>query len=95
MSWMNSDPSKLLQQCFLIGMIGIILCIVPLANMALAVFDPQKLVFLNGFGLLAQLFALSIAVYVLRMRKIPEEPKNKAKSMIIVLGAALVFFMLQ
>ncbi|QDH81422.1 hypothetical protein FKX85_21265 [Echinicola soli] len=95
MSWMDKDPSTLLQRCFVIGLIGIILCIIPLVNMAMAVFDPAKLVFLNGFGLLAQLVALSIAVYVIRMRKIAEGPKDKAKSLIIVLAVAVVFFILQ
>ncbi|GGF41967.1 hypothetical protein [Echinicola rosea] len=95
MSWMDKDPSKLLQRCFIIGLIGIILCIVPLANKVMAVFDPAKLAFLNGFGLLAQLLALSIAVYVLRMRKIAEGPKDKAKSLIIVLAVSLIFFILQ
>ncbi|AWW29789.1 hypothetical protein DN752_06460 [Echinicola strongylocentroti] len=95
MSWIDQDPRKLLQRCFIIGLVGILLCIIPLANTVWTIFDPQKLNFLNGFGLLAQLIALSIAVYVLRMRKIAEGPKDKAKSMVIVLGVALVFFMLR
>jgi len=56
--------------------------------------EPGKIFFLNGFGIGAQLLALSMAVLVIRQRKIPHEFKEKAKRMIIVLGAALVFFFL-
>lgn len=91
---MDRDPGKLLQRSFIIGIIGIVLCLIPMFNYVKPFAEPEKIFFLKGFGLGAQLLALSMAVLVMRTRKIPHEIKDKAKRMIIVLGAALVFFFL-
>ncbi|WP_460545436.1 hypothetical protein, partial [Echinicola sediminis] len=83
----DKDPGKVLQRSFIIGIIGILLCLIPMFNHVKPFAKPDKIFFLNGFGLGAQLLALSMAVLVMRKRKIPHEIKEKAKRMIIVLGA--------
>ncbi|WP_200980237.1 hypothetical protein [Echinicola sp. 20G] len=94
MSWMDKDAGKLLQRSFVIGLVGILLCLIPMANAILTFMDQEKLFFLNGFGLGAQLVALSMAVLVLRKRKVDQEHQEKAKRMIITLGVSLLFFIL-
>ncbi|UCS93445.1 hypothetical protein KZP23_22865 [Echinicola marina] len=90
----NKDPQQLLQRSFTIGIVGIILCFIPLINNITAFADPKKIFFLNGFGLAAQFMALSLAILVIRKRKIPHEIKDKSKRMIIVLSVSILFFFL-
>jgi len=47
---------------------------------------------INGVGIALQFFALSIAVLVLRRRKLEEKLKDKAKKMVLILGVALIYF---
>lgn len=49
---------------------------------------------LNGVGLALQLVGLSLAVLVIRQRKLAPEIKEKAKKMILVLAVGLMFFIL-
>ncbi|MEX2513119.1 MAG: hypothetical protein WD398_09445 [Cyclobacteriaceae bacterium] len=49
---------------------------------------------LNGLGLGSQLLGMSLAVLVLRRRKIDTVIKEKSKKMVLVLSVALLFFIL-
>ncbi|WP_353959637.1 hypothetical protein [Echinicola jeungdonensis] len=91
---MNQDSGNLLHRSFSFGITGILLCFIPLVNRTWPFVEQQKISFINGFGIAIQLLALSIAVLVLRKRKLDLEHKEKAKRMIIALGVALVFFIL-
>jgi len=91
MSWEEKNEELLLKRSFLFGISGIIICLFPLFN---AYFDFVNIPMtpINGIGIILQFFAISIAIMVLRKRKISEETKDKAKKMILVLGVALIFF---
>ena len=91
MKWFDKDENLLLQRSFIFGVTGIVICLVPLFN-GYFQFLKAPMGPLNGVGLGLQLFGLSIAIMVLRKRKISEQAKDKAKKMILVLGVALVFF---
>ncbi|MCH7398318.1 hypothetical protein MM236_09975 [Belliella sp. DSM 107340] len=93
MNWMEKDEDLLLQRSFLFGATGIILCLLALANTYYQVLE-APMGPLNGVGIALQFFGLSIAVLVLRKRKITEAVKDKSKKMILVLGVALFFFFL-
>lgn len=93
MKWFDKDENLLLQRSFIFGLTGIGLCLVPLFN-GYFQFLNAPMGPLNGVGLLLQFFGLSIAIMVLRKRKISEQAKDKAKKMILVLGVALVFFIM-
>lgn len=90
---MEKDEDLLLQRSFLFGATGIILCLLALANTYYQVLE-APMGPLNGVGIALQFFGLSIAVLVLRKRKITEAVKDKSKKMILVLGVALLFFFL-
>lgn len=90
---MEKDEDLLLQRSFLFGATGIILCLLALANTYYQVLE-APMGPLNGVGIALQFFGLSIAVLVLRKRKITEAVKDKSKKMILVLGVALFFFFL-
>lgn len=90
-NWMEKDENMLLKRSFIFGVTGIIICLIPLYNNYFH-FIEHSLGALNGIGIALQFFGLSIAVLVLRKRKIAEEVKDKAKKMVLVLGVALVFF---
>lgn len=90
---MEKDEDLLLQRSFLFGATGIILCLLALANTYYQVLE-APMGPLNGVGIALQFFGLSIAVLVLRKRKITEAVKEKSKKMILVLGVALLFFFL-
>ena len=78
MKWIDKDTKLLLQRSFLFGATGIIICMIPLFNNYFQFLDiPMGPV--KGAGILLQFFGLSIAVMVLRKRKIDEELKDKAK----------------
>jgi peptidoglycan/LPS O-acetylase OafA/YrhL len=91
MSWEEKNEELLLRRSFLFGISGIVICLLPLFN---AYFDLVNIPMtpINGIGIILQFFAISIAIMVLRKRKISEETKDKAKKMILVLGVALIFF---
>ncbi|WP_215226004.1 hypothetical protein [Echinicola shivajiensis] len=94
MNLTNKDPKQLLQRSFTIGIVGIALCFIPLINNVISFADPEKIFFLNGFGLGAQFMALSLAILVIRKRKLPQEILDKSKRMIIVLAVSILFFFL-
>jgi hypothetical protein len=93
MKWTNHPEKILLQRSFLLGITGIILG-------TLAILNTNTLHYqapmgpINGASLLLQLMGLSLAVLVLRKRKISQENKEKAQKMVLVLGVALLFFVL-
>ena len=91
MSWKEKNEELLLKRSFLFGITGIIICLVPLFNgyFNLLIIPMAPI---SGIGIVLQFFAISIAIMVLRKRKITEETKDKAKKMILVLGVALIFF---
>ncbi|MBW3468720.1 hypothetical protein [Arthrospiribacter ruber] len=91
MNWMDKDEGLLLQRSFIFGITGIVLCLLALVNINLGLLD-APMGPLNGVGIALQFFGLSIAVLVLRKRKISDKTKEKAKKMILVLGVALIFF---
>ncbi|MFD2033259.1 hypothetical protein ACFSKL_00570 [Belliella marina] len=93
MNWMEKDEGLLLQRSFLFGATGIVLCLLALANTYYQVLE-APMGPLNGVGIALQFFGLSIAVLVLRKRKITEAVKDKSKKMILVLGVSLLFFFL-
>lgn len=91
MKWIDKDTNLLLQRSFLFGATGIVICLIPLFNKYFQFLNiPMGPI--NGIGILLQFFGLSIAVMVLRKRKVEEELKDKAKKMILVLAVALIFF---
>ncbi len=49
---------------------------------------------LNGVSLLLQFLGLSLAVLVLRRKKMIAEDKLKAQKMVLILGVASLFFIL-
>ncbi|EOZ99652.1 hypothetical protein A33Q_0333 [Indibacter alkaliphilus LW1] len=91
MNWMDKNEELLLQRSFLFGITGIVLCLLALVNINLSLLN-APMGPLNGVGIALQFFGLSIAVLVLRKRKISDKAKEKAKKMILVLGVALIFF---
>lgn len=91
MNWKEKDSGLLLQRSFLFGITGIVICLIPLINKNFQ-FTELPMGPLNGVGILLQFFGLSIAVMVMRQRKVAEELQEKAKKMILVLAVALVFF---
>ncbi len=93
MKWFDKDEKLLLERAFLFGAVGIALGFVSLANMNFG-FLQAPMGPLNGVSLALQLFGMSIAVLVLRKRKITDQTKEKAKKMVLVLGVALMFFFL-
>lgn len=94
MKYFEKDENTLLHRSFIIGLVGIILCLISLFLTYNPIVALQVITIINGLGLAAQLFAMSIAVLVLRKRKLKEETQEKAKKMILVLAVALLFFFL-
>lgn len=93
MKWFDKDENLLLKRAFISGLTGIVVCLIPLFNSYFG-FTEVPMGPVNGLGVLLQFFGLSIAILVLRKRKIQEETKDKAKKMILVLGVALLFFIM-
>ncbi|WP_106134272.1 hypothetical protein [Mongoliibacter ruber] len=91
MNWMEKDEGLLLQRSFIFGIVGITLCLLALINKNMNLLE-APMGPLNGVGIALQFFGLSIAVLVLRKRKITDKTKEKAKKMVLILGVALVFF---
>lgn len=94
MKYFEKDENTLLQRSFIIGLVGIVLCLISLYQSYYPFIALQVTTILNGLGLAAQLFAMSIAVLVMRKRKINEEAKEKAKKMMLILAVSLLFFFL-
>lgn len=92
MNWMEKQEEKLLQKSFLFGIFGIMAALVPLFNRYERFTEHDSLYLLNGIGIGLQLFALSIAVLVLRKPKISHETKSRAQRMAIALSFSLIFF---
>uniref|UniRef100_UPI003593E7E6 hypothetical protein n=1 Tax=Aquiflexum sp. TaxID=1872584 RepID=UPI003593E7E6 len=85
MKWFDKDENLLLQRSFIFGVVGIVLCLIPVFNNYFQFFNlPTGPI--NGVGIGLQFFGLSIAVLVLRKRKISEEVRDKVKKMILVLA---------
>jgi uncharacterized YccA/Bax inhibitor family protein len=93
MKWTDQPEGVLLQRSFLFGITGIVLGTLSLLNtnfqLVQAPMGP-----LNGVSLLLQFLGLSLAVLVLRRKKITAEDKQKAQKMVLILGVSLLFFIL-
>lgn len=93
MKWTDQPEGVLLQRSFLFGITGIVLGALSLLNtnfqLVQAPMGP-----LNGVSLLLLFLGLSLAVLVLRRKKLTSEDKQKAQKMVLVLGVALLFFIL-
>lgn len=93
MNWTNHPAEVLLQRSFLFGITGIILGTLSILN-ANVLHYQVPMGPLNGVSLLLQFLGLSLAVLVLRKRKLSQDHKEKAQKMTLVLGVALLFFVL-
>ncbi|MCE7054748.1 hypothetical protein LZF95_08695 [Algoriphagus sp. AGSA1] len=93
MKWTEHSEKTLLQRSFLFGITGIVLCLLALANLYFSVLE-APMGPLNGVGMALQLVGLSLAVLVIRKRKLAPEIKEKAKKMILILAVSLMFFIL-
>ncbi len=93
MKWTDQPEGVLLQRSFLFGITGIVLGALSLLNtnfqLVQAPMGP-----LNGVSLLLQFLGLSLAVLVLRRKKMTAEDKQKAQKMVLILGVSLLFFIL-
>lgn len=93
MKWTNQPDHILLERSFLFGIVGIILGTLAILNTKFLLLDvPMGPI--NGVSFALQLIAISLAILVLRKRKVEPELKEKAQKMIVVLGAAFLFFIL-
>lgn len=83
----------LLQRSFLFGIIGIILGTLSILNSNMGWLE-APMGPLNGVSIGLQILGLSLAVLVLRKRKLSKKNKEKSQKMTLVLGVALLFFIL-
>ena len=83
----------LLQRSFLFGIIGIILGTLSILNSNMGWLE-APMGPLNGVSIGLQILGLSLAVLVLRKRNLSKENKEKSQKMTLVLGVALLFFIL-
>lgn len=93
MKWTNQPNSVLLERSFLFGIVGILLGTIAIINTKFH-FVSAPMGPINGVSLGLQLIAISLAVLVLRKRKVEPDLKVKAQKMIVVLAAAFLFFIL-
>ncbi len=93
MKWTNHPEGILLQRSFIFGLAGITLGILSIVNTYFQLLE-APMGPLNGASLLLQLIGLSLAVLVLRKRKPAQDHKEKAQKMVLILGVALLFFIL-
>jgi uncharacterized YccA/Bax inhibitor family protein len=93
MKWTDQSEGVLLQRSFLFGITGSILGTLSILNSNYQVIQ-APMGPLNGICILLLLVGLSIAVLVLRKKKMIPENKQKAQKMVLVLGVALLFFIL-
>lgn len=91
MKWTDQPEPVLLQRSFLFGITGIILGTLSILNSIYHVLN-APMGPLNGASLLLQILGLSLAVLVLRKRKLAKEYKEKSQMMILILTVALLFF---
>nr|WP_209332666.1 hypothetical protein [Lunatimonas salinarum] len=94
MKWTDLSDKKLLDRSFAFGLLGITLALLPLVLMQVPVAIGNFGGWLSGLGIALQLLAMSLAVLVIRQRKIAPELQQKAKQMTLVLAVALLFFIL-
>lgn len=94
MRWTALGEKKILDRAFLLGLTGILLSMVPLIIVGLNWEINFYIGWLNGLGIAFQLLAMSLAVLVIRKRKISKETEQKAKQMTMVLAVSLLFFFL-
>jgi hypothetical protein len=92
-NWKEIDEKTLLARAFMIGLTGVVLCIVPIMNHYLH-FLNAPMGPINGAGIGLQLFAMSILIMALTKKKLSEITKDKVKKMIIVLTVSLLYFFL-
>ena len=85
MNTKQKGPEDLLKQSFQSGMVGIIFALVPLVIKALFNPDMPYMGLFTGVGIGLQLLGLSLAVLVLRRKKISDPQKDKAKKMTLIL----------
>lgn len=93
MKWIEQKEEILLQRSFLFGITGVILGTFSLLNMNLKIIQ-APMGPLNGVSILLQIIGLSIAILVLRKKKLKPEDKQKSQKMVLILGVALLFFIL-
>lgn len=93
MKWTDQPEGVLLQRSFLFGITGIVLGTLSLLNTNFQ-FVQAPMGPLNGVSLLLQFLGLSLAVLVLRRKKMTPEDKQKAQKMVLILGVSLLFFIL-
>ncbi len=94
MKWADIPEEKLLSRSFYLGVFGILCAVIPLMAYHVAPNVSTRISLLTGVGIAAQLLSMSIAVLVVRRRKVTAELSEKAKRMILVLGVSLLFFFL-
>lgn len=93
MKWIEQKEEILLQRSFLFGITGVILGTFSLLNINFNIIS-APMGPLNGVSILLQIIGLSIAVLVLRKKKLSPEDKQKSQKMVLILGVALLFFIL-
>jgi len=94
MKWTAISNKKLLDRSFAFGILGILLALAPLVLVQIPVSVGKYGGWLSGLGIALQLLAMSLAVLVIRQRKVATELQQKAKQMTLVLAVALLFFIL-
>lgn len=93
MKWIDLPEKVLLQRSFLVGIVGIVLGALSIINSQLDILN-APMGPLNGVSFFLQLFALGLAVVVMRKRKVNKEHLEKAKVLTLVLAVSLLFFVL-
>jgi hypothetical protein len=94
MKWIDISEQKLLARAFYLGVFGIICAVIPLMAFYIEPNVSTRISLLTGVGIGAQLLSMSMAVLVVRRRKVAPEQREKAKRMILVLAVSLLFFFL-
>lgn len=93
MKWTDQPEGVLLQRSFLFGITGIVLGTLSLLNTNFQIVQ-APMGPLDGVSLLLQFLGLSLAVLVLRRKKMTAEDKQKEQKMVLILGVSLLFFIL-
>lgn len=90
----QKGAEDLLKLSFQSGMAGILFGLIPLVVKALLQPTMAYAGWFSGLAISLQLLGLSLAVLVLRRKKISAPQKEKAKKMTLILAVSLLFFML-
>ncbi|AEL26553.1 hypothetical protein [Cyclobacterium marinum] len=90
----QKGAEDLLKLSFQSGMAGILFGLTPLVVKALLQPTIAYAGWFAGLAIGLQLLGLSLAVLVLRRKKISAPQKEKAKKMTLILAVSLLFFML-